>query len=68
MGYLQNFEFGAKKPLDPKFGLGVQKASKVIAGVQTSQLMSILGDFVRKLQIFEFGAKGPLDPQFTKSP
>ena len=33
---IENFEFGAKGPLDQKFGPGVQITLKMVAGVQAS--------------------------------
>ena len=33
---IENFEFGAKGPLDQKFGPGVQITLKMVAGLQAS--------------------------------
>ena len=66
-GFVRNlriFEFGAKGPLDPKFGPEDQITLKMISEVQVSPKTPILRGFVRTLEIFEFGVKQPLEPKF----
>ena len=61
---LKNFEFGAKGPLNQKFGPGVQVTFKISCRGPDESIDTHIVRFCEKIAIFKFEAKGPLDPKF----